>query len=107
MWMEEEYFNGIIKRFSLEDPGVRKGKVMSSEAITYRGKVVAFLSPQNKMVFRLGKNFDTSVVGFQLKEFIPFKKRGPLSGWFEVAFEDNQQWEPLAQRALTLIEHDS
>lgn len=101
--MEEQYFNTIREEFCQQDSKIQTGKMMSSEAITYKGKVFAFFSRKKKMVFKLGKDFDPDKVGIEICVFNPFKKRAPLNGWFEVPFTEKEQWEPLTQKALSLI----
>lgn len=101
--MEEVYFNEVRNRFCLRDLDIKTGKMMSSEAITYRGKVFAFFSRKKKMVFKLGTDFDPYAYGIEIQIFNPFKKRGPLNGWFEVAFSEKEQWEPLTEKALILL----
>ena len=103
--MEEEYlcFNEIREGFCASDPDITSGKMMSSEAVTYKGKVFAFFSRKKKMVFKLGKGFDPDTMNFEIPVFNPFKNRAPLNGWFEVSFSDKKQWKPVAKKALELI----
>ncbi|MEM9833897.1 MAG: hypothetical protein AAF944_24920 [Bacteroidota bacterium] len=98
--MEEQLFNEIRQRFCLRDSQISPGKMMSSEAITYQGKVFAFFSRKQKMVFKLGKDFSPDEYGLEISVFNPFTKRQPLYGWFEVPFEEKEQWESLTQKAL-------
>lgn len=104
--MEEIYFNEIRNQLCLRDLNITSGKMMSSEAITYKNKVFAFFSRKKKMVFKLGKNFDPHTYGIEIQVFNPFKKRGPLNGWFEVPFSEKEQWEPLAEKALKYLKSE-
>jgi len=90
-----------------QHPGVTEGKMMSSPAIHFNSKVFAFFSRKNKMVFRLGKNYPEGLIDVELVEFSPFKTKKPLSGWYEVHFDDHKQWERLAAQALELIKKRS
>lgn len=101
--MEEQLFNEIRDRFCAGDSKIESGKMMSSEAITYDGKVFAFFSRQQKMVFKLGKEFDPDNHGIEICVFNPFKNRGPLNGWFEVPYSEKDQWKSFTQKALALI----
>lgn len=76
---------------------------MSSDAILYNNNVFAFFSRKNKMVFKLGKSFDPVEQAFEINVFNPFKKRGPLNGWFEVPITEKEQWWILTEKALELI----
>lgn len=104
--MEEEHFNLIREQFCLIDPKIKAGKMMSSEAITFQGKVFAFFSRKKKMVFKLGKSFDPDGMDIEMAVFNPFKKRAPLYGWFEVPYTDSKHWDSLTDRALTLIKNE-
>ena len=104
--MEKALFNEIREQFCIEDSNIKAGKMMSSEAITFKGKVFAFFSRKNKMVFKLGKDFDPDNFGIEICVFNPFKNRPPLNGWFEVPFSEKEQWEPLAKRALSQLRNE-
>lgn len=104
--MEESYFNEIRDRFCLKDSLIQHGKMMSSEAITYKGKVFAFFSRKERMVFKLGKDFDPDTFGIEINTFNPFKKRAPLYGWFEVPYTEEEQWLPLSQKALDTLKNE-
>ena len=81
--MEESYFNEIRTAYSMQHHEVKSGKMMSSEAITYKEKVFAFFSRKKTMVFKLGKDFNPNEIADEIQVFNPFKKRGPLNGWYE------------------------
>ena len=104
--MEENLFNEIRERFCLANSGITVGKMMSSEAICYKGKVFAFFSRKKKMVFKLGKDFDQNAFGVEILVFNPFKNRAPLNGWFEVDFAQKEQWQPLARKALNRLKNE-
>ena len=99
--MEFEKFDEIRQKLCLQFAEVTEGKMMSSPAIHFNGKVFAFLSKKNKMVFKLGKN-TTAPSGVELLEFNPFKNKGPLTGWYEVDYSHCTSWEELTRLALGL-----
>ena len=104
--VELEKFEEIRRFYCKSHPEVSEGKMMSSPAIHFRNKVFAFLSRKNKMVFKLGKDFDLSSVEVELSEFSPFKTKKPLSGWYEVGFEHHEKWVPLTEMALHLMQSE-
>lgn len=104
---EEQYFNELRDRLTKIDTHIKKGKMMSSEAITYDGKVFAFFSRKKKMVFKLGKTYLPDEAGFEVDVFNPFTKRPPLYGWFEVPFQNHEQWPILTEEALVLIKKEA
>ncbi|WP_411029430.1 hypothetical protein [Spongiimicrobium sp. 3-5] len=101
--MSFEKFETLRNLFCSQYPGVTKGKMMSAPAIHYNGKVFAFLSKEDKMVFRLGKSYSPSNITVPTKPFNPFKNKGPLAGWFEVEATYSGQWEELTAKALQLM----
>ncbi len=78
---------------------IEAGNMMGSPSITQNGKVFAFLSKKYLMVFRLGKDFDPTSQDFEIRPFNPFKKKGPLAGWFEVPYSEHIHWKPLTKEA--------
>ena len=99
---EQKLFEEIRTELVDSYPQVEFGNMMGSPAITQNGKVFAFLSKKFLMVFKLGKEFDPSSQNFEIRPFNPFKKKGPLAGWFEVPYSSHQYWKPLTQEALEL-----
>ncbi len=105
--MELKKFEKIRNSLCATNSNVTEGKMMSSPAIRCNNKVFAFFSRKKKMVFKLGREFPRNEHNFELQEFSPFKTKKALSGWFEVDYEDHQNWKPLAQKALQLIKKDN
>ncbi|MEM7573945.1 MAG: hypothetical protein AAF433_13645 [Bacteroidota bacterium] len=101
--MEENYFNRLRDEFCSQQPAVEPGRMMSSPAITYRGKVFAFFSRQRKMVFKLGKGFDPREYKNSLSVFNPFTQRPPMQAWFELSYDEHEQWYFFAEMALQQI----
>lgn len=101
--MEFQRFIEIRQEICDKHEGVSTGKMMQSEAITYHGKVFAFFSGKNSMVFRLGRELPPVVEELGLNIFNPFKNRGPLNGWYESSYEQQIQWRSLALEALHRI----
>ncbi len=103
---ELEYFEAIRRRFQSLDEAVNAGRMMSSPAICYRGKVFAFFATTRMMVFRLGKDFDPEQYGCKdITPFNPFKNKGPLGGWYQVPYVHRDQWEALTRAALHRMKH--
>ncbi|MEO0528804.1 MAG: hypothetical protein AAFZ89_16345, partial [Bacteroidota bacterium] len=102
--MELEEFESIRDYFCKAYKGVSEGKMMNSPAIPYNSEVFAFFSHTNKMVFKLGKTYPMETLDVGIQEFSPFKKKGPLNGWFEVAYRDCQKWGKLTLLALKRIQ---
>ncbi|RDY59851.1 hypothetical protein [Flagellimonas nanhaiensis] len=101
--MEYEKFLEIRSTMCIKHEFVTEGKMMSSPAIHYKGKVFAFYSRTNNMVFRLGKEYPVDKLDMEMTEFSPFKSKKPLSGWYEVGFGQHHHWDNLTQVALTEI----
>ncbi len=100
----KSYFEDIRTTFCSLNKDVTVGKMMSSEAIHYKGKVFAFFSTKGKMVFKLGKNFNPENDKLPLEVFSPFKSKKPLSGWFQLDASYKKSWYDLTEKALQLIQ---
>ena len=98
--MEFAAFETIRKDMCDQFEGVTEGKMMSSPAIHFRGKVFAFFSRKNKMVFKLGERIDVHLSNNEMRPFSPFKNKKPLKGWYEVDYERHDEWKQLAEVAL-------
>lgn len=96
----EELFNDISSSLTIKYENVNPGKMMSAPGIKYKNKVFAFYYKE-KMVFKLGKDYDLSkhnIDNFSLLN--PFKNKPPLKAWFEISYEYKDCWQELAQIAL-------
>lgn len=102
--MEQEYFQQLRDKFLQQNLNAEEGNMMRAPALSYKGKVFAFFSKDNKMVFKLGKGFDQKNDTIPIREFNPFKNKGPLSGWFEVEYTYHQEWKALTEIAFNLIQ---
>lgn len=92
----------IVEQF-IQDPVVEQGNMMSSPALTHRGKVFAFHSKKGNMVFKLEHSGNLPDIDIPVAEFNPFKKKGPLRGWYEVQFEYHAHWAAYTAKALSVI----
>jgi hypothetical protein len=102
---ERQTFEAIRSELCASRAGVHEGKMMSSDAIKFNGKVFAFFSTKNCMVFKLGKAANLAEFTAKLDVFNPFKNKGPLAGWYQASFSDKAHWKSLAHTALNLMEN--
>ena len=99
----EKLFNKLVDQFTSEYENVTFGKMMSSPAIKYNGKVFAFFY-NGQMTYKLGEEFNPASMGLTNVDILnPFKRKGPLKGWFVVGYNDNKKWEELTNLALSKI----
>ncbi|MEM9955215.1 MAG: hypothetical protein AAF846_26650 [Chloroflexota bacterium] len=92
-------FERIREALVSQHENVSKGKMMSSEAITYKGKVFAFYGRDKMMCFKLGRDFkpeNHNIAEYRILS--PFKNKKPMVDWFLI--DDHQQWDTLANYAL-------
>ena len=101
-----ELFEKIRTRLISEENYVSAGKMMSTEAIKYNGKVFAFISRNGNMVFKFGVEFNPDDHEFESVPFNPFKKKSPLAGWFEVSYSQYQFCDTLTKEALSIIKRN-
>ncbi|MHA2103489.1 MAG: hypothetical protein ACW981_08660 [Candidatus Hodarchaeales archaeon] len=100
---EQRFFNKIAQNLSKGDVQISLGKMMSSPGIKYKNKVFAFYNKQ-KMIFKLGKDFNVEEVGISNYNLLnPLKNNPPLTGWYEISNEDQDKWELLAEMALDMM----
>ncbi|MEO9476033.1 MAG: hypothetical protein ABJG41_10875 [Cyclobacteriaceae bacterium] len=103
MTEQRKLFDEIRDKFISDFPKVKAGKMMSSDAIHFDAKVFAFISRKDKMVFKLGKDFNIHQFDYPVTPFSPFKTKAPLSGWYEVDYEYHHRWEEMTHLSLELI----
>ncbi|WP_394747965.1 hypothetical protein [Spongiimicrobium salis] len=105
--MEIEQFEEIRRGFCKQHLEVDEGKMMHAPAIVYQGKVFAFLSRKNEMVFKLGEAYPIEKLEVAATVFNPFKNKGPLPGWYSVPFNAKAcPWELLTAIALEKMKKD-
>lgn len=103
---EEYRFRTIAERLMLEKSDIALGRMMSSPALQYQGKVFAFFY-NNKMVFKLGRDFQPESLGIREYSLLtPFKTRPPMVDWFEIPSTEQERWEELAKYALQQMAGD-
>ena len=100
---EAQAFYEYIRDKLCKNDGVAIGKMMSSPAVKYKGKVFTFFHNE-QMTFKLGKDFEPEEQGLQGCSFLsPFKNKPPMRAWIIVPWSEKDQWENLAQLALEKI----
>ena len=93
-------FETLKAQMTADHERVEDGKMMSSPAITYKGKVFAFYY-NDQMVFKLGKDFDPDTHALQHHSLLnPFKNKPPMAAWFCIPVAEHEKWEALAAEAL-------
>ena len=84
--------------------GVSHGKMMSSDAVTFGGKVFAFYTDKGRFAglgLRLGRDFDVEALKLADWEHLaPFKSRPPMVDWILVGSRHSDRWTELARLAL-------
>lgn len=97
---EEQRFRSIAAQLARENSAITLGKMMSSPALQYQGKVFAFYYGK-QMIFRLGRAFQPEAFHIQQYQVLaPFKTKPPMVDWFEIPFAEQHRWEDLARYAL-------
>lgn len=92
-------FEEIREKFIAEQENVLAGKMMSSEAITYKKKVFAFYMTDDSMGFKLGREFQAEAHDItDYNVLSPFKNKAPMLDWLLIP--DSDKWEELADIAL-------
>jgi len=99
MTAAQAYYEFLRDKLCRQD-GVAIGKMMSSQAVKSKGKVFVFFH-QEKMTFKLGKDFDPEAYGLMDWEYLsPFKNKPPMQAWITIPYSQQEHWETLAALAL-------
>src|SRR5260370_4581141 len=81
---EEQRLRSIAALLARENSAITVGKMMSSPALHYQGKVFAFYYGK-KMVFRLGRDFQPESFNIQhYRVLAPFKTKPPMLYLFDI-----------------------
>lgn len=97
--MPQSLYDTICGKY-LQENGVAAGKMMSAPALQYNKKVFAFFH-QEKMGFKLGKDFDAEAYGIKEYEYLsPFKNKPPMKAWFLLPYSEGERWDELTKLAL-------
>lgn len=95
----EATYESIVAAFAHKEE-IAPGKMMSSPALKYKGKVFAFFYKES-MGFKLGKDFQPDSMGLNEWELLsPFKNKPPMKAWFIVPFSESGRWQELCTMAL-------
>ena len=89
------------------EDGVERGRMMSSDAVTFGGKVFAFFTTKGRFAglgVRLGR--ETDVFSLKLSEWeylAPFKTKPPMMDWILIGASDRDRWPELARLGLDIM----
>lgn len=100
-----QIFDSIVLEMSKEHP-VTEGTMMGSRGIQYKKKNFVFIWGSDKMVFRLGREFEPESEGIHEYELLnPFKNKPPLKDWF-VLRGNQAKWLELATAAFQFTQKE-
>ena len=87
--------------------GVERGRMMSSDAVTFGGKVFAFYTTKGRFAglgVRLGR--EVGVFSLKLAEWeylAPFKTKPPMMDWILIGSGDRDRWPEMAGLGLDIM----
>ncbi|MCP4384489.1 MAG: hypothetical protein GY798_24270 [Hyphomicrobiales bacterium] len=89
------------------EAGVERGRMMSSDAVTFGGKVFAFYTTRGRFAglgIRLGRDLDVFSLKLTDWEYLaPFKSKPPMMDWIVVGKQDRDRWPEMARLALDVM----
>jgi hypothetical protein len=97
----------LADRLIAGEAAVERGRMMSSDAVTFNGKVFAFYTASGRFAgldVRPGKDVD--VFSLQLKDWeylAPFKSKPPMMDWILIGAKDRARWSEMAHLALDIM----
>lgn len=101
----DELFENLAEALIKKNSKIKTGKMMSSPGLKYNDKFFAFLY-NDKMCFRLGRDFNLNSAGIKNYELLnPFKTKPPLKDWFVIGVDEQKHWLFLAESSLELLKN--
>ncbi len=89
------------------EAGVERGRMMSSDAVKFNGKVFAFFTASGRFAglgVRLGKEVDVFSLKLRDWEYLaPFKSKPPMMDWILIGPKDRARWGEMARLALDIM----
>jgi hypothetical protein len=89
------------------EAGVARGRMMSSDAVTFGGKVFAFYTTRGRFAglgVRLGREVDVFSLKLTEWEYLaPFKSKPPMMDWVLIGRKDGARWPEMARLALDIM----
>ncbi len=83
-----------------QHPDIARGRMMSADALLFRGKVFAFFSTKGGGIglgARVGRDADVSAFGLShWQHLAPFKTKPPMKDWIVVGAADQARWREVA-----------
>jgi hypothetical protein len=90
-----------------KEAGVARGRMMSSDAVTFGGKVFAFYTTRGRFAglgVRLGREVDVFSLKLTEWEYLaPFKSKPPMMDWVLIGRQDGARWPEMARLALDIM----
>ena len=87
--------------------GVERGRMMSSDAVKFGGKVFAFYTTKGRFAglgVRLGRDIDVFSLGLGDWEYLsPFQSKPPMMDWILIGSGDRARWPEMARFALDMM----
>jgi hypothetical protein len=86
-------------------PDIDQGRMMSADALTYKGKVFAFFSTKGGregLGCRVGRATDLSQFNLtDWQHLAPFKSKPPMKDWIVIGPGNKELWGVLADHCLS------
>ena len=105
-----ELWKNLAAELVAREKGVGHGKMMSSDAVTFGGRVFAFYTGTGRfegLGVRLGRTFDVDALALSSWGYLaPFKSKPPMKDWILVGPAERKRWPELARLALKQMKAD-
>lgn len=106
----EQRWSELRDRFLVADADVQRGKMMSADALTWRGKVFVFYSTKGGRTglgCKIGRNTVLPALGLEdWQHLAPFKSKPPMKDWIVLGEGDVARWSAAAALCLDLAKNE-
>lgn len=104
---DQDLWRKLADELVATEEGVERGRMMSSDAVKFGGKVFAFYTTRGRFAglgVRLGREVDVFSLKLTDWEYLaPFKSKPPMMDWILIGAKDRARWPEMARFALDMM----
>lgn len=102
-----DFWKRLAEDLVAHEEGVERGRMMSSDAVKFGGKVFAFYTARGRfqgLGVRVGRDLDVFSLKLAEWEYLaPFTSKPPMMDWILIGAKDRVRWPEMARLGLSLM----